>query len=64
MLVSMDTDFQTLGNWTQDNTDQFDWTLRSGSTPSSGTGPSSGVGGSGNYQLPTIKVLVAAVITY
>lgn len=35
--------------WTQDKSDTFDWTLRSGSTPSSNTGPSSGHGGSGNY---------------
>nr|XP_054770411.1 MAM and LDL-receptor class A domain-containing protein 1-like [Lytechinus pictus] len=27
--------------WTQDSTDYFDWTLRSGSTPSVNTGPSS-----------------------
>ncbi len=35
-------DFEgTLGNWTQSNTDNFNWTIRSGSTPSSNTGPSS-----------------------
>ena len=33
--------------WTQGRGDKFDWTLRSGSTPSSSTGPSSGHGGSG-----------------
>ena len=27
-------------SWTQDNSDVFDWTRRSGSTGSSGTGPS------------------------
>ncbi len=30
----------TFGSWTQDTNDDFDWTLKSGSTPSSGTGPS------------------------
>ncbi|KAJ7393856.1 hypothetical protein OS493_003523 [Desmophyllum pertusum] len=35
--------------WTQDKSDKFDWTLRSGSTPSSNTGPPSGHGGSGQY---------------
>ncbi|MEL6730607.1 MAG: M4 family metallopeptidase [Bacteroidota bacterium] len=34
-----------LGNWSQDSDDDFDWTRRSGGTPSNGTGPSSaGVG--------------------
>ena len=45
----MNTDFQNLGNWRQATNDRFDWTLRSGSTPSSNTGPSSGHGGSGWY---------------
>lgn len=31
----------------QSSSDDFDWTLGSGSTPSSFTGPSSGQGGSG-----------------
>lgn len=35
-----------LGNWTQDNDDNINWTRRSGSTPSSGTGPSSAYDGS------------------
>ncbi|KAL9953476.1 hypothetical protein ACROYT_G040898 [Oculina patagonica] len=35
--------------WNQSSSDDFDWTLASGSTPSSSTGPSSGHGGSGNY---------------
>ncbi|KAK2175032.1 hypothetical protein NP493_756g00046 [Ridgeia piscesae] len=34
---------------TQSSDDDFDWTLRSGSTPSSDTGPDSGVGGYGYY---------------
>ena len=33
--------------WSQSKSDVFDWTLRSGSTPSSDTGPSSDHGGSG-----------------
>jgi len=33
--------------WNQSSSDDFDWTLASGSTPSSSTGPSSGQGGSG-----------------
>ncbi|PFX28263.1 Transmembrane protease serine 5 [Stylophora pistillata] len=35
--------------WSQSSSDDFDWTIGSGSTPSSSTGPSSGQGGSGNY---------------
>ena len=30
----------TLGQWTQDTGDNFDWTLRTGGTPSNSTGPS------------------------
>ena len=33
--------------WNQSSSDDFDWTLSSGATPSSSTGPSSGQGGSG-----------------
>ncbi len=36
----------TFGDWTQDTNDDFDWTLRTGSTPSSGTGPSGAAEGS------------------
>ncbi len=36
----------TLGSWTQASADDFDWSLRSGSTPSSNTGPSSADEGS------------------
>ena len=36
----------SFGDWTQDNGDDFDWTRRSGSTPSSNTGPSSANEGS------------------
>ena len=35
--------------WYQSNTDDFDWTRRSGHTPSSLTGPSSGHGGYGEF---------------
>ena len=35
----------TFGNWTQYSGDDFDWSLRSGSTPSSNTGPSSASAG-------------------
>merc|ERR1719414_637713 len=35
--------------WSNAGGDQFDWTRRSGSTPSSRTGPSNGFGGSGHY---------------
>ena len=31
---------KSLCNWSQSKSDKFDWTRRSGSTPSSGTGPS------------------------
>ncbi|MDO6621431.1 DUF5011 domain-containing protein [Oceanihabitans sp. 1_MG-2023] len=34
------------GAWSQDSTDDFDWTSRSGATPSSNTGPSSASAGS------------------
>ena len=33
--------------WNQSSSDDFDWTLASGSTPSSSTGPTTGQGGSG-----------------
>jgi len=35
--------------WTQDTADVFDWSLRSGSTPSGGTGPTDDFTGGGNY---------------
>ena len=38
-----------LCDWVQDQSDDFDWTRKTGPTPSSGTGPSSGDGGSGYY---------------
>jgi hypothetical protein len=36
----------TIGNWVQSQDDDFDWTVRSGSTPSSNTGPSGAAEGS------------------
>ncbi|XP_073232940.1 MAM domain-containing glycosylphosphatidylinositol anchor protein 2-like [Porites lutea] len=39
--VGINCNFESnLCTWTQDKTDQFDWTRKSGSTPSSPTGPS------------------------
>ncbi|XP_078366044.1 MAM and LDL-receptor class A domain-containing protein 1-like [Oculina patagonica] len=35
--------------WNQSSSDDFDWTLATGGTPSSSTGPTSGQGESGNY---------------
>ncbi|KAL9986065.1 hypothetical protein ACROYT_G000134 [Oculina patagonica] len=35
--------------WSQSNSDVFDWTIHSGSTPSWDTGPSSDLSGIGNY---------------
>jgi len=35
-----------LDGWTHDNTDDFDWRLRSGRTPSNNTGPSGAIEGS------------------
>ncbi|KAJ7385144.1 Meprin A subunit beta [Desmophyllum pertusum] len=35
--------------WAQSTSDHFDWTVRSGATPSSGTGPSTDHSGSGKY---------------
>ncbi|KAL9953480.1 hypothetical protein ACROYT_G040903, partial [Oculina patagonica] len=48
-LVWCDFDHGLCSGWNQSSSDDFDWTLASGSTPSSSTGPSSGHGGSGNY---------------
>ena len=43
-------DLETLGNWTQDSTnDDHDWTLNSGDTTSSGVGPSDDQSGGGKY---------------
>ena len=39
----------SLGAWTQNNEDDFDWTLRSGATPTAATGPSSAI--DGNFYL-------------
>lgn len=39
----------TLNGWTQSSTDNFDWSIRSGGTPSSNTGPSGA--SSGSYYL-------------
>ena len=39
----------SFGLWTQSNADDFDWTVKSGSTPSTGTGPSSA--SEGNYYI-------------
>ena len=36
----------TLGGWTQDSNDDFDWTLQTGATPSPGTGPTAAGDGS------------------
>lgn len=41
----------TLGLWTQDGSDNFDWTNRTGGTPSNNTGPTAA--SSGNYYLYT-----------
>ena len=38
--------------WNQSSSDDFDWTLASGSTPSSSTGPNYGQGGSGEIYMP------------
>ncbi len=35
----------TLGLWSQDTSEDFDWTIKSGSTPSSSTGPTAAVDG-------------------
>ncbi len=36
----------TLGAWTQSTADDFDWTVKTGATPSTGTGPSAAAEGS------------------
>ncbi len=36
----------TIGQWTQDTNDDFNWSLRTGTTPSNGTGPSGAAEGS------------------
>ena len=47
----LDCDFEDglCPGWYQSNTDDFDWTRRSGRTSSSFTGPSSGHGGYGEF---------------
>lgn len=35
----------TLGDWTQDTGDDFNWTLKTGGTPSTGTGPTGAIDG-------------------
>ena len=42
-----------LGDWEQESTDDIDWTLRSGGTPSGSTGPSDGQEGTGDDYLYT-----------
>ena len=47
-LVQVSCDFDKDGcGFIQLTIDKFDWTLKTGSTPSSGTGPSNGHGGKG-----------------
>ena len=41
-------DYGLCSGWNQSSSDDFDWTLGSGSTPSSSTGPTHGQGGSGS----------------
>ena len=41
-------DYGLCCGWNQSSSDDFDWTLASGSTPSSSTGPTYGQGGSGS----------------
>ena len=40
-------DYGLCSGWKQSSSDDFDWTLAYGSTPSSSTGPTHGHGGSG-----------------
>ena len=48
---SLDCDFEDFDScgWQDVTTDDFDWTERTGSTPSTDTGPSSGYGGKNKY---------------
>ena len=46
-LVWCSFDSGLCSRWNQSSSDDFDWTLWSGSTPSSSTGPSSDQGGAG-----------------
>ncbi|CAH3170581.1 unnamed protein product [Porites evermanni] len=48
-LVWCSFDSGLCSGWNQSSSDDFHWTLSSGSTLSASTGPSSGQGGSGNY---------------
>ena len=41
-----------LCSFTNGSSDDFDWTINRGSTPSSGTGPSHDVSGDGNFLIP------------
>ena len=49
-LLDPSCDFEKgLCKWKQSKSDEFDWTRKSGGTPSGKTGPSSGRGGSGEF---------------
>jgi len=50
-LIGCSFDSGLCSGWNQSVSDDFDWTLSSGSTPSASTGPSAGQGGSGLIQL-------------
>ena len=48
-LLGCDFEIGLCPDWSQSYTDDFNWTRRSGSTPSYSTGPSSGHGGYGEF---------------
>ena len=48
-LVRCNFDQGNLCSFTNAGNDQFDWTIRRGSTPSGGTGPDQDVSGNGTY---------------
>ncbi|XP_066273297.1 MAM and LDL-receptor class A domain-containing protein 1-like [Branchiostoma lanceolatum] len=54
--LTADCNFDTsLCGWTQDDTDDFDWTQQSGRTSTSNTGPSDDVTGNGQYMYTEIS---------
>ena len=54
LVAKCDFDSGLCSQWSQSTSDQFDWTVGSGTTPSSGTGPSADHSGSGKSDSATL----------
>ena len=57
-VVQCNFDQGSLCSFTNGRNDDFDWTIRRGSTPSIGTGPTSDVSGNGNYLMPIQNIIL------